>query len=126
MNPTPAHRPTDPQAAGTLRQRLRNEGWRSDLAWAVIGSGSAATVSGEARRTVVYLGSLREVDGGAAKLWRPGDVPAPAVADAREVFITRPGDTEWHSHRLEAPATTVTPSGDRTGQTIDVRAPQTA
>lgn len=114
---------TDPQAAGA-RQQLRNEGWRSDLAWAVIGSGSAATVSGEARRTVVYLGSLREVDGGAGKLWKPGDVPAPPVADAREVFRTRPGETEWHSHRLEAPATTVTPSGDRREQTTGAHAPQ--
>lgn len=126
MNRQATHPPTDPETAGALRERLRNEGWRSDLAWAVIGSGSAATVSGEARRTVVYLGSLREVDGGAGKLWKPGDVPAPPVADAREVFLTRPGDTEWHSHRLEAPATTVvTPSGDRTEQTTDVRAPQT-
>lgn len=125
MNPQAPDRPTDPQAAGALRQQLRSEGWRSDLAWAVIGSGSAATVSGEARRTVVYLPSLRDADGGAAKLWKPGDVPAPAVADAREVFRTRPGETEWHSHRLEAPATTLTPGSDRTGQSTDALESQT-
>lgn len=100
--------PTDSQTAGALRGQLRDAGWRSDLGWAVVGSGSAATVSGEAYRTVVYLSSLRNVDGGAARVWKPGDVPAPAVADAREVFVTRPGDTEWHSQSLE-PAPTVHP-----------------
>lgn len=103
MNDQLTHRPTDSQTAGALRQQLRDEGWRSDLAWVVVGSGSAATVSGRAHRTVVYLGSLQDVDGGASRLWKPGNVPAPAVADAREVFMTRPGDTEWYSESLEAP-----------------------
>lgn len=123
MNRQATHLPSDPEAAGALRQRLRNEGWRSDVAWAVIGSGSAATISGEAHRTVIYLGSLRDVDGGAGKLWKPGDVPAPAVADAREVFRTRPGDTEWHSHRLEAPPLTIC-ADDRSEQVTAGAAPQ--
>lgn len=95
------------EEAGELRQRLRESGWSSDLAWANVGSGSAATAQGEARRTIVYLASLRAVDGGAAKVWQEGDVPAPAEADAREVFVTSDEDSEWHSEVLEAPATTV-------------------
>lgn len=98
------------EAAGELRQRLREEGWSSDLAWATVGSGSASTAQGDERRTIAYLASLRAVDGGAPKIWQEGDVPAPAEADAREVLVTSEDDSEWHSEVLEAPATTVTES----------------
>lgn len=100
------------EAAGGLRQRLREEGWSSDLAWATVGSGSASTAQGDERRTIAYLASLRAVDGGAPKVWQQGDVPAPAEADAREVLVTSDDDSEWHSEVLEAPATTVTESPD--------------
>lgn len=95
------------EAVGALRQRLRDDGWRSDVGWATVGSGSAAIAQGEARRTIAYLASLRAVDGGAAKVWQEGDVPAPPEADAREVLVTGDDDSEWHSEVLEAPAETV-------------------
>lgn len=98
------------EAAGELRQRLREDGWSSDLAWATVGSGSASTAQDDERRTIAYLASLRAVDGGAPKVWQEGDVPAPAEADAREVLVTSANDSEWHSEVLEAPATTVTES----------------
>lgn len=95
------------EAAGELRQRLRREGWQADVGWAEVGSGTAASTLDETRRTLAYLASVRAVDGGAAKLWKEGDVPAPAEADAREVLIARPDDSEWHSEVFEAPAVTV-------------------
>lgn len=107
MSQYPTTGPMDAETAGALREQLREAGWRSDLAWALVGVGHAGTVQGEARRTIAYLPSLRAVDGGASKVWQDGDVPAPAVADAREVFVTRPDDTEWHSESLEAPARTI-------------------
>lgn len=110
MSEQDADRQLSEEAAGELRQRLREEGWSSDLAWATVGSGSASTAQGDERRTIAYLASLRAVDGGAPKIWQEGDVPAPAEADAREVFVTFANDSEWHSEVLEAPATTVTES----------------
>lgn len=101
-----------PEVAGELRQRLREDGWRSDMGWAKVGAGSAALAQQDARRTIAYLASLRAIDGGAGKVWQEGDVPAPAEADAREVFVARAADTEWHSEVLEAPATTVASGAD--------------
>ncbi|QBI19803.1 hypothetical protein ER308_09705 [Egibacter rhizosphaerae] len=99
------------QAAGELRERLRNEGWSSDLGWTSVGSGSAGAYD-EAHRTIAYLTSVRAVDGGASRMWKDGDVPAPPEADAREVFTAREDDTEWHSELLEAPVeTTATEPG---------------
>lgn len=96
---------------GELRQRLREHGWRSDLGWSDVGSGSAQTATdgaqGEARRTIAYLATLRAVDGGAGRVWKEGDVPAPPQADAREVLIATPGAPDWYSEVLEAPAETV-------------------
>lgn len=95
------------EAAGELRQQLRRDGWRSDLAWAAVGVGGAVSAEAEARRTIAYLASVRAVDGGSARIWKEGDVPAPVEADAREVFVAHADGTEWHSETLEAPALTV-------------------
>lgn len=111
-----SHDQTDRQltteATGELRERLRAQGWSSDLAWTTVGSRSAAAIAegvaeGQAKRTIAYLASLRAVDGGALGVWKDGDVPAPPEADAREVLTARPGDTDWHSELLEAPAESV-------------------
>lgn len=112
------------EAAGELRQRLRDEGWRADAGWTAVGSGSAVQAEGETKRTLAYLASVRAVDGGAAKLWKEGDVPVPAEADAREVLVARAGDSEWHSEVLEAPAVTVaredSPSEEETAARSEV------
>lgn len=102
-----------PEEAGTLRERMREHGWRSDVGWMAVGTGSSAAVArgeGESvRRTIAYLPSLRAVDGGASRLWKDGDVPAPREADAREVMIADPDVSDWQSESLEAPAETVEP-----------------
>jgi hypothetical protein len=74
-----------------LLDRLREEGWQSDFAWTEIGSGSAQAAvrsgdGGTARRTIAYLPSVRAADGGAGRVWKTGDVPVPAEADAREAL----------------------------------------
>lgn len=101
-----------PEVAGEVRQHLRSEGWQADLYWTEIGVGSApvavrAAGGVAARRTIIYLVSLRSVDQGAARLWKEGDVPAPPEADAREVMVAEPGEAEWQSETFEAPAEVV-------------------
>lgn len=106
------------EAVGELRERLRAQGWSSDLGWTMVGSRSALAVAadGEARRTVAYLASLRAIDGGASGVWKDGDVPAPPEADAREVLTARPGDSDWHSELLEAPVENVASGDDTTDE----------
>lgn len=94
---------TEHQDAGRLRERLRAEGWSADLAWATVGSGSAAWEDGASRRTIAYLSSLHREDGGARRLWHDGDVAVPPVADAREVMVAMRDSGEWMSETLEAP-----------------------
>lgn len=94
--------------AGALRQRLRLHGWRSDLAWIDVGARSAsgavsAAGGGDVRRTLAYLPALRSIDGGAPRVWKDGDVPAPSVADVREVMLATDGVAEWISEVFEAP-----------------------
>ena len=97
------HHDTEHQDAGRLRERLRAEGWSADLAWAMVGSGSAAWEDGASRRTIAYLSSLHREDGGARRRWHDGDVGVPPVADAREVMVAMPDSGEWMSETLEAP-----------------------
>ena len=105
--------PVTADAAGQLRERLRAAGWRADVRWTAVGSGSAAAAVAAAEaarqapptRTIAYLSSLRTIDGGAPRVWTEGDVAVPHVADAREVMSAHDG--EWISHTLEAPARTV-------------------
>jgi hypothetical protein len=113
-------RPTTPRAAGELRQVLRERGWRADLAWVEVGSRAAAAAVGAAdgaavRRTIVYLPSLRALDGGALQLWREGDVPAPAVADVREVMVAVDGVDEWTSEAFEVPPARVEDGAEAEG-----------
>ena len=102
-----------PEEVGELRERMREHGWRSDVGWMAVGTGSSAMTArsqGESvRRTIAYLPSLRAIDGGASRLWKDGDVPAPKEADAREVMIAEPDSTDWQSESLEAPVETVEP-----------------
>lgn len=98
--------PADETAAGELRQRLREEGWQADLAWAKVSSGTATQAvhasGGEpVRRTIAYLSSVRKIDGGASQLWKEGDVASPPEADAREVMVATPDDPDWHSEHFE-------------------------
>ena len=106
-----AERALTPEEVGELRERLRQDGWRSDVGWVSVGVGASAQVSQEGqepvRRTIAYLPSLRAVDGGAARLWKDGDVPAPRQADVREVMVADPQASDWHSETFEAPVTTV-------------------
>jgi hypothetical protein len=100
--------PRTPEAAGELRHRLREHGWRTDLAWVAVGSrsaGGAVRAAGgeDVRRTVAYLPTLRSLDGGAASVWKHGDVPAPPAADVREVMLATDGVDEWISELFEAP-----------------------
>jgi hypothetical protein len=109
---TRTDRPQTPEAAGELRQQLRDLGWRSDLGWVSVGSGSAqaavkAADGADARRTIAYFPAIRALDGGALRLWRDGDVPVPPEADAREVMVATADGFDWLSEVLEAPATTV-------------------
>jgi hypothetical protein len=110
--PTRTQQPETPEAAGEVRQRLLQEGWQSDLGWAEVGSGSAiaavrAAGEAEARRTIAYLASLRAVDRGAGRVWKEGNVAAPAEADAREVMLAEPNADDWRSEVFEAPVETV-------------------
>jgi hypothetical protein len=104
-------RPTTPAEAGVERQRLRQRGWRSDLAWAEVGSRSAAAAvkatGGDTRRTIAYLPALRSLDGGSLRLWRDGDVPAPATADVREIMLATDGVEDWISEAFEVPPASV-------------------
>lgn len=110
--PTRTQQPDTPEAAGEVRQRLLHEGWQSDLGWVEVGAGSAiaavrAAGEAEARRTIAYLASLRALDQGAARVWKEGDVAAPAEADAREVMVAEPNADDWRSEVFEAPVETV-------------------
>lgn len=108
--------PETPEAAGEVRQRLRGEGWQSDLGWLEVGVGSAPAavrVAGDtpARRTVAHLASLRALDQGAPRVWKDGDVPAPREADAREVMLAEPHANDWRPEVFEAPVETVEGEG---------------
>jgi hypothetical protein len=97
-----------PEAAGALRMRLRDNGWRADLAWVEVGRRSATAAvraAGEdVRRTIAYLPSLSALDGGTPRLWRDGDVPVPAAADVREVMLATEDCEDWISETFEVPA----------------------
>lgn len=127
--PIRTQQPETPEAAGEVRQRLLHEGWQSDLGWAEVGSGSAiaavrAAGEAEARRTIAYLASLRAVDRGAARVWKEGDVAAPAEADAREVMVAEPDAEDWRSETFEAPVETVESAGEHaTDDSSDSTAP---
>lgn len=113
--PNRTDQPETPEEAGEVRQRLLHEGWQSDLGWAEVGAGSAiaavkAAGEAEARRTIAYLASLRALDQGAPRVWKDGDVAAPAEADAREVMLAEPEVDDWRSETFEAPAETVEPA----------------
>jgi hypothetical protein len=99
--------PDTPEAAGELRQRLRERGWRTDLAWVEVGSRSATgavrAAGGDVRRTVAYIPALRAIDRGALQMWKDGDVPVPPIADVREVMVATSGVDEWISEVFEAP-----------------------
>lgn len=117
-NPVTTETRTREEAVGELRQQLLAAGWRSDFRWSDVGSATASAAvraaGGEAtRRTIAYLSSLRAVDGGAAKVWMDGDVPAPRQADAREVMLATPADSDWQSETFEAPVVTVADDEDR-------------
>lgn len=130
--PTATRNPETPKAAGEVRQRLLHQGWQSDLGWAEVGAGSAvaavrAAGEAEARRTIAYLASLRALDRGAARVWKEGDVAAPAEADAREVMVAEPHADDWRSEVFEAPVETVEDapeeaSDDGSGSTAPVDA----
>ncbi len=105
------HDDTEHRDAGMLRERLRAQGWSADLAWAMVGSGSAAWEDGASRRTIAYLSSLHREDGGARRLWHDGNVAVPPIADAREVMVAMPDSGEWMSETLEAPPALVDDEG---------------
>lgn len=112
MNVETTDRALTAEEAGELRARLRSQGWSSDCGWVTVGARSAisavrAAGGGETRRTIAYLATLRSVDGGAPRVWKDGDVPAPPEADAREVMVADDEANEWQSETFEAPAATV-------------------
>ncbi len=118
-------RPKTLQAAGELRQTLRDRGWRADLAWAEVGARSAsgavsAARGADVRRTIAYVPALRALDGGTPRLWKDGDVPVPPVADVREIMLATQGVAEWISEIFEAPPERV--ESDRTPQTAGATA----
>ena len=123
---TRTERPRSAEAAGEARLRLRAEGWRSDLAWSAVSSGSApaavrAAGGASARRTIAYVPALRALDGGAGKVWKEGDVPAPPEADAREVMRATAEGYDWESEVFEAPPEAVgsDASGDGSQEQTD-------
>lgn len=95
------------EAAGELRQRLREEGWSSDMGWLPVGVGSAPGASraagGTTRRTVAHLPSVRAIDGGAPRVWKDGDVAVPSEADAREVMVAETEADDWQPETFEVP-----------------------
>ncbi|GEM_PF-3477211 len=111
MNAETTDRALTTEEAGELRARLRSEGWSSDCGWVTVGARSAISAiratGGETRRTIAYLATLRSIDGGAPRVWKDGDVPAPPEADAREVMMADGEANEWQSETFEAPAATV-------------------
>lgn len=132
QQPETPETPETPEAAGEVRQRLLQQGWQSDLGWVEVGAGSAiaavrAAGEAEARRTIAYLASLRALDRGAPRVWKEGDVAAPAEADAREVMVAEPNADDWRSEVFEAPVETVEDapgegSDDSSGSTAPVDA----